>query len=172
MKKYISLVLVLVLALTCLTACGGQTAEKTDKNGNGPQIVTTIFPIYSWVKGVLGDNPSNAEVTMLLDKGVDLHSYQPTAEDIRKVAGCDMFIYVGGESDEWVEDVLKEASNKDMIVINLMDVIGDQAKEEEVKEGMQAEELVGGGHKACRPGTEERGGRSGSHEPLCDHGVF
>ncbi|MBQ1471560.1 MAG: zinc ABC transporter substrate-binding protein, partial [Eubacterium sp.] len=87
MKKYISLVLVLVLALTCLTACGGQTAEKTDKNGNGPRIVTTIFPIYSWVKGVLGDNPSNAEVTMLLDKGVDLHSYQPTAEDIRKVAG-------------------------------------------------------------------------------------
>ena len=109
---------------------------------------------------------------MLLDKGVDLHSYQPTAEDIRKVAGCDMFLYVGGESDEWVEDVLKEASNKDMVVINLMDIIGDAAKEEEVKEGMQAEELVGGGHKACRPGTEERGGRSGSHEPLCDHGVF
>ena len=170
MKKYISLVLVLVLALTCLTACGRQPVEKSDKNEL--RIVTTIFPIYSWVKGVLGDNPSNAEVTMLLDKGVDLHSYQPTAEDIRKVAGCDMFLYVGGESDEWVEDVLKEASNKDMVVINLMDIIGDAAKEEEVKEGMQAEELVGGGHKACRPGTEERGGRSGSHEPLCDHGVF
>ena len=138
MKKYISLVLVLAMALTCMTACGRQPVEKSDKNEL--RIVTTIFPIYSWVKGVLGDNPSNAEVTMLLDKGVDLHSYQPTAEDIRKVAGCDMFLYVGGESDEWVEDVLKEASNKDMVVINLMDIIGDAAKEEEVKEGMQAEE--------------------------------
>lgn len=77
---------------------------------------------------------------MLLDNGVDLHSYQPTADDIIKISDCDLFIYVGGESDGWVEDALKEAANKDMQVINLLDVLGEQVKEEEVVEGMEAEE--------------------------------
>lgn len=86
---------------------------------------------------ILGDNPANAEVTMLLDSGADLHSYQPTASDILKISTCDVFVYVGGESDEWVDDVLKEATNKDMVVINLMDELGNSVKEEEIIEGME-----------------------------------
>ena len=77
---------------------------------------------------------------MLLDTGVDLHSYQPTADDIMKISSCDLFIYVGGESDEWVDDVLKEAVNPDMITINLLDILGDSVKEEEIVEGMQEED--------------------------------
>jgi ABC-type metal ion transport system, periplasmic component/surface adhesin len=99
--------------------------------------VTTIFPIYDWVMNVLGEQAANAEVTMLLDNGVDLHSYQPTADDIVRISTCDLFIFVGGESDEWVEDALQEATNKNMVVINLMDVLGDAVKEEEVVEGME-----------------------------------
>ena len=92
------------------------------------------------MREILGDKADNAELTMLLDNGVDLHSYQPTADDIIKISDCDLFIYVGGESDGWVEDALKEATNKDMQVINLLDVLGEQVKEEEVVEGMEAEE--------------------------------
>ena len=77
---------------------------------------------------------------MLLDNGVDLHSYQPTADDIVKIKSCDMFIYVGGESDEWVEDVLETAENKDMVVVNLLEELGGMVKEEELIEGMQDEE--------------------------------
>ncbi len=77
---------------------------------------------------------------MLLDNGVDLHSYQPTADDIVKISTCDLFIYVGGESDDWVTDALQEAVNQDMVVINLLDVLGDAVKEEEVVEGMEAED--------------------------------
>ena len=110
-------------------------------NRNKPlKIVTTIFPEYDWVREILGDKVDHAEVTMLLDNGVDLHSYQPTADDIIKISDCDLFIYVGGESDGWVEDALKEATNKDMRVINLLDVLGERVKEEEVVEGMEAEE--------------------------------
>ena len=120
-----------------------ESATKEDANESTGddkiEIVTTIFPEYDWVKAVLGDNPANAEVTMLLDNGVDLHSYQPTADDIIKISTCDMFVYVGGESDEWVEDVLASAENKDMKVINLMDILSDLVKEEEVVEGMEAE---------------------------------
>ena len=78
-------------------------------------------------------------LAMLLDNGVDLHSYQPAAEDILRISTCDLFIYAGGESDEWVEDALKESMNEDMVVINLLDTLGDRVKAEETVEGMQEE---------------------------------
>ncbi len=121
---------------TADTAAEG-TATENAEDPVHMSIVTTIFPEYDWVMNILGDKSENAEVTMLLDNGVDLHSYQPTAMDIAKIAGCDLFIYVGGESDEWVEDALAESTNPDMKVINLLEVLGDSVKEEEIKEGME-----------------------------------
>ena len=136
MKKITALLALLMLVGT-LAGCGKQNdTNKTDKLS----IVTTIFPEYDWVRAVLGDKADNAEVTMLLDNGVDLHSYQPTADDIVKISDCDLFIYVGGESDGWVDDALKNATNKNMKVINLLDVLGDSVKTEEVVEGMQETE--------------------------------
>ena len=126
MKK-ISAFLLTVMAALCLTACGNLNNTKADGK---IQIVTTIFPEYDWVKNVLGENPGNAEVTLLLDNGVDLHSYQPTVEDIMKITSADLFIYVGGESDEWVDEVLEQSENKDLTVINLMEVLGGEEGEE------------------------------------------
>ena len=139
MKKKFSILLVAALLTGCLSACGTANAAGIADQSN-LQIVTTIFPEYDWVNNILGENPANAEVTMLLNNGVDLHSYQPTAADILKISTCDLFVYVGGESDAWVEDALKEATNKDMVVVDLLDVLGDSVKEEEVVEGMQGEE--------------------------------
>ena len=137
MKKITALLLALLMLVGVLAGCGKQNdTSKTDKLS----IVTTIFPEYDWVKEILGDKADNAEITMLLDNGVDLHSYQPTADDIVKISDCDLFIYVGGESDGWVDDALKNATNKDMKVINLLEVLGDSVKEEETVEGMQEEE--------------------------------
>lgn len=136
MKKMISALLAILLLAGILSGCGSQSVTKSEKLS----VVTTIFPEYDWVMNILGDKAGDADITMLLDNGVDLHSYQPTADDIIKISSCDLFVYVGGESDEWVEDALKEATNKDMIVIDLLDVLGDSVKEEEVKEGMEAEE--------------------------------
>ena len=104
------------------------------------KIVTTIFPEYDWVMNILGDKKDDANVALLLDSGIDLHSYQPTPKDIITISKCDLFIYVGGESDEWVDDALKQATNKNMKAINLMDVLGDAVKEEEVIEGMEGED--------------------------------
>ena len=137
MKKVTALLLALLMLVGALAGCGKQNdTNKTDKLS----IVTTIFPEYDWVRAVLGDKADNAEVTMLLDNGVDLHSYQPTADDIVKISNCDLFIYVGGESDGWVDNALKNATNKNMKVINLLDVLGDSVKTEEVVEGMQETE--------------------------------
>lgn len=137
MKKITVLLLALFMLVGVLAGCGKQNdTNQTDKLS----IVTTIFPEYDWVREILGEKADNAEITMLLDNGVDLHSYQPTADDIVKISDCDLFIYVGGESDEWVEDALRNAANRNMKVINLLEVLGDSVKTEEIVEGMQEEE--------------------------------
>ncbi len=142
MKNKMSVFMTVLIATVYLCACAPEaavTGEKVSAADNTISIVTTIFPEYDWVRNILGDNPAGAEITMLLDNGVDLHSYQPTADDILKIAQCDLFIYVGGESDSWVEDALHESINKEMKVINLLDELGNAVKEEEIVEGMEAE---------------------------------
>jgi len=161
LKKFTTLFVTAAMSLS-LMACGDKsgstvgaaaTTAEDQKAGKNLQIVTTIFPEYDWVRQILGENPAGADITLLLDNGADLHSYQPTAEDIAKISTCDLFIYVGGESDEWVNDALKEATNPNMAVIDLLEVLGDSAKQEEVVEGMQADEHdheheEGEGHEA------------------------
>ena len=138
MKKPI-LIFAAAFFAVCSLFAGGNKDNSTSNSG-APKIVTTIFPEYDWVTNILGQNPANAELTMLLNSGTDLHSYQPTVADIMKISTCDLFIYVGGESDRWVDDALKEAVNKNMVVINLLETLGDNIKEEEIVEGMQGED--------------------------------
>lgn len=114
-----------------------KTTENIDKKLN---IATTIFPEYDWIRAILGNRADDVNLTMLLDNGTDLHSFQPAVKDIMKVSSCDLLIYVGGESDQWIEDALESAQNKDMKTINLMEVLGDSIKEEETVEGMQESE--------------------------------
>ncbi|MBR4725215.1 MAG: zinc ABC transporter substrate-binding protein [Lachnospiraceae bacterium] len=139
MKKLILFALIFLLAAAVSTGCSQQAGAQNSSDGK-IKIVTTIFPEYDWVKEILGNKADRAELSMLLDNGVDLHSYQPTVDDIIRISDCDLFIYVGGESDGWVEGALKEAKNKDMIVINLLETLGESVKEEEIVEGMQEEE--------------------------------
>ena len=149
MKKITALLLALFVLVGALAGCGKQNdTNKTDKLS----IVTTIFPEYDWVREILGDKADNAEITMLLDNGVDLHSYQPTADDIVKISDCDLFVYVGGESDGWVKNALKSAANRNMKVINLLEVLGDSVKTEETVEGMQED---GHGHSHDEQLTED-----------------
>ena len=142
-KKTASLLLAGLMTFG-LCACSAANSNPTaDPNGKKLSIVATTFPEYDWVKQIAGANIDNIELTMLLDNGVDMHSFQPTAQDIVKISSCDVFIYVGGESDAWVEDALAEAVNKDMQVVNLMELLGGLAVEEEIVEGMQTEEGEG-----------------------------
>lgn len=133
MKKFIAGATALVVLFVCLFSAAA-LAE-----GKKLTVVTTIFPLYDWVRQVVGEE-GDAEIALLLDSGVDLHSYQPTARDLMNIAACDVFVYVGGESDEWAEDALAAAANPDRIAVNLMEVMGEDAVAEETVEGMEAEE--------------------------------
>ena len=146
-RKFSAAAMSMAAAALCLTGCSASvTSQEAVKKGQAGassdklSIVCTIFPEYDWVKEIMGDHAKDADITYLLDSGTDLHNFQPTAGDIMTISSCDLFIHVGGESDKWVDDALSEAVNKDIKVIDLMDVIGDRAKEEEIKEGMEAEE--------------------------------
>lgn len=153
MKKYISLFVAIVLTICSICACGKtnaaatQTTEQTATKSL--KIVTTIFPIYDWVKNILGEKFDKNNVEILLDNSVDLHNYQPTSADIVKISNSDLFIYVGGESDKWVPSVLEQVSNKDLKAINLMEYINADLRPEEEKEGMEEE------HEEGHDGEEE-----------------
>ncbi|MBR0280187.1 MAG: zinc ABC transporter substrate-binding protein [Oscillibacter sp.] len=137
-KRMLCAALCLCVLLGTLTACGksGASAETSGK----PQIVVTIFPLYDWTRQILGVYTADVDITLLLNSGADMHSYQPTVDDIVRISNADLFIYVGGESDEWVEDALKEASNPRMRTLNLMEILGDAVREETLLPGMQSDE--------------------------------
>ena len=143
MKKYIGIGLSILVAIMMVLGCakkestGSSEAESGSEETKKLSIVTTIFPAYDWVKQVVGDN-KNVEISFLIDKGVDLHSYQASAADIAKITDSDLFVYVGGDSDDWAEDIIKE--NPNLNYINMVDSIGEAALAEELVEGMQDEE--------------------------------
>ncbi len=129
LKKIIAVLGTAVLTAS-LFSCSVPESDNDKLN-----VVCTVFPCYDWAKQIIGDT-SDAELTYLLSSGSDPHSFQPSAEDMVKISDCDVFIYVGGESEEWADKSLENARNKDMTVIRLMDVLSEHIVEEERKEGM------------------------------------
>lgn len=139
-RKITSILIAMSLMFTGISAFDAtvvRAESSSSESDNKLKIVATIFPEYDWTREILGDRLEDVDLTLLLDNGTDLHSFQPAVKDIMKVSSCDLLIYVGGESDQWIEDALKSAANPDMKVINLMEVLKDRLKEEETVEGMQ-----------------------------------
>lgn len=133
MKKWISVIFMLLMSLLMITACVSK--EEIDLNEKkGLQIVSTVFPGYDFAKQIVGDN---AEVSMLLPPGVESHSYEPSPQDIINIQNSDILIYVGGESEQWVDKILDSMDNK-VITVKMMDAV--QLYEEEIIDGMQKEE--------------------------------
>ena len=115
MKKYmLALGLSLLTVLGLFTGCSPKAETASDSDSL--KIVATIFPEYDWVRQVLGDRAGEVQLTLLLDSGTDLHSYQPTAADMLTIGECDLFLYNGGESDAWVERVLAIALIGSMVI--------------------------------------------------------
>lgn len=120
-------VAMLLLFLCPLCACGESSGD------DGVSVVATVFTPYDLAREIAGDN---ANVQMLISPGADTHSYDPTPKDILAVSKCDVFIYVGGESDAWVEEILSSIDNSDMKVVKLIDCM-EELYSEEYKEGME-----------------------------------
>lgn len=137
--KRIFFLMTAAIALLSFSSCKSKKQTENISQNSKKLIVCTIFPQYDWCREILGSKADNFNLVLLLDKGTDLHSFQPTFADIAKVSSSDLFVYIGGESDNWVSDALKEAKNKNLADLNLMEKLGNDVKEEELVEGMQGE---------------------------------
>ena len=135
MLRYPLIRLFAICALLLLVAC--KSDSPTPKKIS---VVTTTYPQYDWIQNILGGRTDSLNLELLVKNGMDLHSYKPSAKDIATIASADMVVYVGGESDEWVEKALEATPKASRIEVNLMKALGNRVKEEEVVEGMQAEE--------------------------------
>lgn len=135
MKKILKICLYTIALAVAVFMAGCKSNDLPVDDGK-LKIVTTIFPEYDWVKQIAGES-NNLDITFLMKNGGDLHSYSPSAEDILKISTCDMLVYVGGESDKWIEEILENSVNSNIKTINLMNVLGEKAKEEELVEGME-----------------------------------
>ena len=128
MKKRLLMILSALILL--LAGCGQRKDEQK------LQVVAAIFPEYDWLRQIVGEDDS-MEITLLVDDGVDPHSFQPSVSDMVTAANCDLLIYGGGESDRWLEKL--EATNPNRKDIALLPLLGERAHEEEIVEGMEAE---------------------------------
>ena len=117
MKRVLSLILALVM-LFSLAACSGAARRAR------VQIVTTSFPLYDWTRNIVGDT-EGVEITWLMDSGVDPHSFQPTTKDLVFVSDCDVFVYVGGESEAWADDAVASMKNENARVVKLLGQFGN-----------------------------------------------
>ena len=135
MKKISKILLVFVafvFGIVSLTGC-----NKNKDNENKLTIVTTNFPSYDFARAVVKDN-KDVELKMLLKPGAESHDFEPTPQDIIDIKNSDLFIYTGGESDEWISDILDDIDTNKTKVIKMMDLV--DVKEEEIVEGMEDEE--------------------------------
>ena len=155
--------LLCITSIAAMAGCGKLPSSfvTSDKI----KVVCTTFPQYDWVRQILGENGDEFEIKLLTDNGVDMHSYQPSTADIAAVASCDVLVYTGGTSENWVTSALKEAVNPDMTVVNLMDYLGDSVKEEELAEGMQ-----GDSHGHTHSHAQEDDDHDEAHDGSHDHG--
>lgn len=125
-KKLISLMTGLAILITAVFS--GCVLSPVDRDGK-LSIVTTCFPPYDFVRAVTGDS---ADITMLLQAGAEAHSYEPVPLDIARIQNCDVFVYIGGEGEVWVDKILDSLDTSDMTIIRLFDFV-DPLEEEEVE---------------------------------------
>lgn len=138
MKKFAFFATLFFMAAFMLAGCKAESGEKA--TSKKISVVATIYPQYDWLKNILGERFDAVNLKLLIKNGTDLHSYKPSAQDIASIAGADMVVFVGGESDEWIKKALAATPKEGRITVNLMEALGDRVKEEEVVEGMQAED--------------------------------
>lgn len=135
LNKYFIFGIVMLLAMLTFSACKDKNKGKENKVDEGKMnVVATIFPEYDFLRQIAGDH---INLTMLLKPGAESHSFEPTPKDIKNIEHANLFVYVGGDSDSWVESILESIDTTDTKIVTLMDCV--DLVEEETVEGMTPE---------------------------------
>lgn len=116
MKKHVYRAGAILLLLLSLCGCVPQPPVQSGQ----PKIVASIFPVYDFARAVAGGEEN---LTLLIRPGTEIHSFDPTPADILAIEECDVFLYIGGESEQWVRDILSSVRMEGKTVLRLMDVV-------------------------------------------------
>ena len=119
MRKLLSFLLVVLLLVSCLSACAGREGE--DKL----TVVCTSFVAYDWAREIVGDTDA-VSLHLLADGGRDMHSFEPSAADMVKILESDLFIYIGGPSEAWVDELVQKNELKNTLA--LLDCLNGNVK--------------------------------------------
>ena len=123
-KKVGMLALSVIAALSlALYGCAAPTTVPEGQDSTKKNVVAVSFPEYSWASEIIGDASNNINLELIMNTGVDPHSFQASAQDVTKIATADVVIYTGGHSYSWVDDALENATNQNMTIVNMMDVL-------------------------------------------------
>lgn len=133
MKKLICFIGVFVVFAGLLCGCSvDKASSEQEKGADNIRIVCTAFPEYDWVMNLLGDAKEHFDVTLLIQNNADIHNYQPSAQDVITMKEADLFLYIGGESDAWVQDLLVSDGTLSEHAISLLEMLGDQVLTQEL----------------------------------------
>ncbi len=136
---YLRKIMILCIITCILMLSGCSSIDNSMQNNTRISIVTTVFPPYDFAKHIVGET-EGVSVTQILKPGMESHTFDPSPADMLSVQNCDVFIYTGGESDEWVNTILKSIENSDMIVIKMMDIVDALIEKEELHDDMHEHE--------------------------------
>jgi len=120
MKIFLVFLMLPVLLLTGLTGCKSPELQQAAASGGRFSIVTAIFPVYDFARTAAGDS---ADITLLIKPGRDIHSFDPSVTDIKTINNCDLFIYIGGKSDAWVQKLISAGELNQNQCLRLTDYV-------------------------------------------------
>lgn len=121
MKKFTRITALLTAAATALCLCSCTSQNDTDNRDSGKlKIISTVFPPYDLAKQIAGDN---ADISILLPPGSESHTYEPTAKEILEIQNCDIFLYIGGENEQWAEKIISSNKSDSVKTVKLIDCV-------------------------------------------------
>ncbi len=136
-RKILSIIMAVFLALSfSFTGC-----SKKSAGNKKPVVLCSTFPVYDWARNIIGDSDA-IDLQLLNTKGTDMHSFNPSIQDMARISSADVVFYIGGESEKWLEEILPRSKNENQKAVSMMDLLGRlvlQEKNEGIFEGEEEE---------------------------------
>lgn len=127
LKRKLLAVITAAATVFSLCACSSESSYSSSDSGK-LKIISTVFPPYDLAKQIAGDN---AEISILLPPGSEIHNYEPSAKDMIAIRNCDIFLYIGGENEQWAEKLINSNDTKNVTAVKLIDYVPTLSEDED-----------------------------------------
>lgn len=129
MKIFRKLLAVITAAATVFSLCACSSESGYSNSDSGKlKIISTVFPPYDLARQIAGDN---AEISILLPPGSEIHNYEPSAKDMIAIRNCDIFLYIGGENEQWAEKLINSNDTENVTAVKLIDYVPTLVEDED-----------------------------------------